>query len=176
MMNSMPGLINEVRIMSRKLVLYFSVYGTAKAVAEEIARQTGADVMEIEPVVPYDSNRDHYNALAKLAKKEHDEDQRPEIKSEIPVGEYDTFYIGYPMWWYTFPMILYTMFDRYDFSGKTIIPFNTHMGSGDGGTYRTIRKLEPNATVLEGLPVEMTQAEKSPEPAVSAWLKKLGMK
>ena len=56
--------------MAKKLVLYFSVYGTAKAVAEEIARQTGADLMEIEPVVPYDSDRNHYNALAKLAKKE----------------------------------------------------------------------------------------------------------
>lgn len=55
--------------MSKKLVLYFSVYGTAKAVAEEIARQTGADLMEIKPVVPYDSDRNHYNALAKLAKK-----------------------------------------------------------------------------------------------------------
>jgi len=73
--------------MAKKLVLYFSVYGTAKAVAEEIARQTGADLMEIEPVVPYDSDRNHYNALAKLAKKEHDEDQRPGIKNTIPVGE-----------------------------------------------------------------------------------------
>ena len=118
--------------MAKSLVLYFSVYGTAKAVAEEIARQTGADLMAIEPAVPYDSDRNHYNALAKLAKKEHDEDRRPAIRNAIPVGEYDTFYTGYPMWWYTFPMILYTLFDQYDFSGKTIIPFNTHMGSGDG--------------------------------------------
>ena len=161
--------------MSKKLVLYFSVYSTAKAVAEEIARQTGADIMEIEPVTPYDSDRAHYNALAKLAKKEHDEDQRPAIKNAIPVGDYDTFFIGYPMWWYTFPMILYTLFDRYDFSGKAIIPFNTHMGSGDGGTYRTIRKLEPNATVLEGLPVEMTAAERGVADQVSSWLKKLNL-
>lgn len=117
--------------MAMKLVLYFSVYGTAKAVAEEIARQTGADIMEIEPVVPYDSNRAHYNNLAKLAKKEHDEDQRPAIKNAIPIGDYDTIYLGYPMWWYTFPMIIYTLFEQVDFSGKTLIPFNTHMGSGD---------------------------------------------
>lgn len=117
--------------MAMKLVLYFSVYGTAKAVAEEIARQTGTDIMEIEPVVPYDSNRAHYNNLAKLAKKEHDEDQRPAIKNAIPIGDYDTIYLGYPMWWYTFPMIIYTLFDQVDFSGKTLIPFNTHMGSGD---------------------------------------------
>ena len=161
--------------MSKKLVLYFSVYSTARAVAEEIARQTGADIMEIEPVVPYDSDRNHYNALAKLAKKEHDEDQRLAIKNAIPVQDYDTFFIGYPMWWYTFPMILYTLFDQYDFSGKTIIPFNTHMGSGDGGTYRTIRKLEPNATVLEGLPIEMTTAERGAADQISAWLKKLNL-
>ena len=162
--------------MAKSLVLYFSVYGTAKAVAKEIARQTGADLMAIEPVVPYDSNRDHYNALAKLAKKEHDEDKRPAIRNPIPVGDYDTFYIGYPMWWYTFPMILYTLFDQYDFSGKTIVPFNTHMGSGDGGTYRTIRKLEPDATVLEGLPVEMTAAERGAADQVSRCLKKLNLR
>ena len=66
--------------MSKKLVLFFSVYGTAKKVAEEIARQTGADLTEIIPEIPYDSNRDNYNALADYAKKEHDEDMRPAIK------------------------------------------------------------------------------------------------
>ena len=88
--------------MAKELVVYFSVYGTAKIVAEEIAKQTGAVIEEIEAAVPYDSNRDHYNALARLAKKEHDEDQRPAIKNEINVDSYDTIYIGYPMWWYTF--------------------------------------------------------------------------
>ena len=141
------------------LVLYFSVYGTAKLVAEEIARQTGSEIIEINPVVPYDSNRSHYNALARYAKKEHDEDLRPAIKNEIGLENYDIIFIGYPMWWYTFPMIIYTLFDEYDFSGKTIIPFNTHMGSKDGGTYRTIAELEPNAKILKGLPVEMSEVE-----------------
>ena len=158
----------------KNLVLYFSVYGTAKIVAEEIAKQTGAELVEIEPAVPYDSNRDHYNALAAYAKKEHDEDQRPAIKNDIDISGYDNIFIGYPMWWYTFPMIIYTLFDKYDFAGKTIIPFNTHMGSGDGGTYKTIRELEPNAKVLEGLPVEMKAAENGPEKAVSRWLKNIG--
>ena len=150
--------------MAKELVVYFSVYGTAKIVAEEIAKQTGADIEEIEAAVPYDSNRDHYNALAR---------QRPAIKNEINVDSYDTIYIGYPMWWYTFPMIVYTFFDKYDFSGKTIIPFNTHMGSGNGGTYDTIRKLEPKAKVLTGLPVEMRDAENGPAKAVEKWLKSL---
>ena len=159
--------------MAKELVVYFSVYGTAKAVAEEIARQTGADIEEIEPAVPYDWNRDHYDALARLAKREHDEDRRPAIRNTIDISRYERIYIGYPMWWYTFPMILYTFFDQYDLAGKTILPFNTHMGSGDGGTYDTIRKLEPGAAVLPGLPGEMRDAERGPAKAVEKWLKSL---
>lgn len=159
--------------MSKNLVLYFSVYKTAKAVAEEIAKQTGADLVEIEPVEEYDGDRNHYNALAARAKKEHDENRRPEIKNKIDLDGYDNIFIGYPMWWYTFPMIIYTLFDEYDFSGKTIIPFNTHMGSGDGGTYETIAKLEPNAKILKGLPVEMSEAERGCEKKVEKWLNSL---
>ena len=77
------------------------------------------------------------------------------------------------MWWYTFPMIIYTLLEQYDFSGKTIIPFNTHMGSKDGGTYKTIRELAPGARGLEGLPVAMRDAENNPEKAVENWLKSL---
>lgn len=161
--------------MKKNLILYFSVYGTAKKVAEEIGRQVEGDVVEIEPAVPYDSNRDNYNALASYAKKEHDENQRPAIKNKINIDDYENIFIGYPMWWYTFPMIIYTLFDDYDFSGKNIIPFNTHMGSGDGGTYETIRELEPNANVVEGLPVEMSVAEGGAKEAVTRWIKSLNM-
>ena len=161
--------------MKKTLILYFSVYESTKTLAEEIARQTGGDLLEIEPVIPYDSNRDHYNELAAYAKKEHDQDMRPEIKNDINIDDYDNIFIGYPMWWYTFPMIIYTLFDKYDFSGKTIIPFNTHMGSGDGGTYRTIRKLEPEARVLEGLPVEMREAENGVSEKIAAWLNNLNI-
>lgn len=161
--------------MARDLVLYFSVYGTAKIVAKEIAEQTGADIQEIVPVTPYDGNRDHYSSLLRVAQKEHDEDQRPAIRDEIAIADYDRIYIGYPMWCYTFPMIIYTLFEQYDFSGKTIVPFNTHMGSRDGGTYQTIRELEPGAKVLEGLPVEMSDAESGVRQAVAKWLKELAL-
>lgn len=161
--------------MKKALVLYFSVYGTAKKTAEEIARQTGADIQEIVPEVPYDSDRNHYNALARLSKKEHDSDVRPAIKNPIHIDDYDTIFIGYPMWWYTFPMIIYTLFDQLDFTGKTIVPFNTHMGSGDGGTYETIKKLEPGAKVLEGLPVEMSDAENGIPETIKKWLNSLSL-
>jgi flavodoxin len=85
--------------------------------------------------------------------RQESEDQRPAIRNEIDIDSYDRIYIGYPMWWYTFPMIIYTFFDKYDFSGKTIIPFNTHMGSGDGGTYDTIRKLETAGRTIDTYPI-----------------------
>lgn len=156
--------------MAKELVIYFSVYGTAKIVAEEIAKQAGADIREIVPAESYDGNRDHYSSLLRRAQKEHDTNARPEIAESLPIADYDRIYIGYPMWCYTFPMIIYTLFDEYDFSGKTIIPFNTHMGSRDGGTYRTIRELAPDAEVLTGLPVEMRDAERGPAAAVEKWL------
>ena len=159
--------------MAKELVLYFSVYGTAKTVAEEIAKQTGADLREIVPAYPYDGDRNHYSALLRVAQKEHDTNARPEIKEVLPIADYDRIFIGYPMWCYTFPMIIYTLFDQYDFSGKTIIPFNTHMGSRDGGTYRIIQALAPKAKVLAGLPVEMSDAEHGPAKAVTKWLKGL---
>ena len=161
--------------MSRELVLYFSVYGTAKKTAREIASQTGADLLEIEPVIPYDSDRNHYNALAAYAKEEHDRDLRPAIKNEISIDDYDNIFIGYPMWWYTFPMIIYTLFEQYDFSGKTVIPFNTHMGSGDGGTYETVKELCPNSKVLPGLPVEMSDAERGVPDRIKSWLQKINV-
>ena len=161
--------------MTKNLVLYFSVYGTTKAVANKIANQISSDIIEIEPEISYDSNRDHYNTLAAYAKKEHDENMRPVIKNKFDITPYNNIFIGYPMWWYTFPMIIYTLFGKYDFSGKTIIPFNTHLGSNDGGTYNTIRELEPNANVLEGLPIGMKTVEKGCKEAVSRWLSNIGL-
>ena len=80
----------------------------------------------------------------------------------------------YPMWWYTLPMIMYTFFDEYDFAGKTIIPFNTHEGSGDGGTYETIKEFEPDATVLDGLAIRGGDMQSDQTSEVKAWLQEIG--
>lgn len=72
--------------------------------------------------------------------------------------------------------ILFTLFDRYDFSGKTIIPFNTHEGSGDGGTYKTIAELEPDAKIVKGLAIRGFDVEKDQNTAIGEWLKNLGFK
>ena len=97
-------------------------------------------------LILYFSVYDSTGRLAAQAKKEHDKDQRPAIKNAIDLSDYDTVFIGYPMWQYTFPMIIYTLFDTVNFSGKTVVPFNTHIGSRDGGTYKTVREKARGAT------------------------------
>ena len=159
--------------MSKRLVLYFSVYGTAKRVAEEIAFQTGADLLAIEPAVPYDKDRSHYIDLARRAKLEHDMQLRPIIQNTLSIAPYDAIFLGYPIWCDTVPMILLTLLEQADFSGKTVIPFNTHLGARDSGTWQLIREKLPQSQVLDGLVMEMHDAEASSSQAVSRWLGRL---
>jgi len=154
----------------KSLVLYFSWSGNVDKFANIIASETGADIVRIEPVVPYSTD---YNTVADYAKKERDNDGRPEIKTEINIDGYDVIFVGYPIWWYTVPMIIRTLFDDFDFSGKTIIPFNSHEGSGNGGTYDLIRQLEPQAEVLEGLAIRGRDFQKDQTETVRNWLSKL---
>ena len=130
------------------LTVYFSWSGNTDAFANYIHDTAGGDIVRINPVKAYPEN---YDDVADYAKEERDKKARPEFKDlGVNPEEYDVIFVGYPIWWYTLPMIMFTFFDTYDFSGKTIIPFNTHEGSGDGGTYDTIKELEPSATVLDG--------------------------
>ena len=109
---------------------------------------------------------------ADYAKKEADNDARPAIEPlEVDPASYKTVFIGYPVWWYKMPMVMETFFDTYDFSGVTIVPFNTHEGSGDGGTYTMIQEREPDATVLEGLAIRGGNAgEDSAKEEIIEWL------
>ena len=160
--------------MAKTLITYFGTYGTTEKFAKNIAELTGGDLFEIEPVIPYDKDTAHYEELAEYAKKERDNDTRPEIKTLPDVTNYDYIFIGYPMWWYTYPQIIRTFIESVDLSGKTIIPFNTHEGSGDGGTYDDIKKLEPNSKVLEGLPIRGGDMTSDQSSKVDNWLKELG--
>ena len=139
--------------MSKILITYFGTYGTTEKFAKKIGELTGGDLFEIEPVVPYDKDTAHYEELAEYAKKERDNDTRPKIKNLPDVSNYDYIFIGYPMWWYTYPQIIRTFIESVDLSGKTIIPFNTHEGSGDGGTYKELQDALHNSKVLIGLPI-----------------------
>ena len=137
----------------------FNGQGSTEYLANYIHSKVGGDIAKLTPVKDYPLS---YRDCADAAKAERDKDERPEFqKLDINPEDYDVIFIGYPMWWYTLPMLFYTFFDMYDFSGKTIIPFNTHEGSGDGGTYDEIREFEPGATVLEGLAVRGGSADKA---------------
>lgn len=154
------------------LIVYFSWSGNTELVAQEIQTQTGADIFEIVPAVPYS---DDYNTVVDLAQKEQKENARPEIENTIKnLDQYDTVYVGYPNWWGDMPMILYTFFDTYDLSGKTIAPFCTSGGSGLSNTVNEMKELEPNAIVTDGLHIG-SEASSSPDDAVSQWLNEIGV-
>lgn len=155
------------------LILYFSETGNTEKFANIIHNQIGGDIVKIEPTTPYPTE---YEELANYARQERDNDERPDIENldKINIDDYDTIFIGYPIWWYQMPMIMYSLFDIYDFSGKTIIPFNTHEGSGEGRTYDDIQELEPNANVLEGLPIRGGDMEEDQTSRISSWLDELG--
>ena len=157
---------------SKSLVVYFSWSGNTQNVAEEIQTQTDADIFEIVPATPYS---DDYDAVLDLAQEEQRNDARPEISGNIEnIEQYDVIYVGFPNWWGDMPMILYTFFDSYDLSGKTIAPFCTSGGSGLSNTINAIKGLEPNATVTEGLHIGSSSAS-NPNNAVSDWLSKIGL-
>ena len=101
-------------------------------------------------------------------------DERPELKDlEVNMEDYDVVFVGYPIWWYTLPMPIYTFFDKYDFDDKIIVPFNTHEGSGDGGTYSTIKNWEKNANVLDGLAIRGGDIKSDQTTRIRNWLKGL---
>ena len=157
---------------SKVLVVYFSQSGNTQKFAKIISDKVGGDFIRIETVQTYPTE---YEKLADFAKDERDNNIKPELKDlEINLDNYDYIFIGYPIWWYQMPMPMYTFFDTYDFSGKTIIPFNTHEGSGNGGTYEEIKKLEPNAKVLDGLPIRGGDMLNDQTEKIENWLKELG--
>lgn len=123
------------------------VLGNTEYIATEIQKNLGGDLFAIETEEKYPGTHD---ALLEYAYEEKSDQARPKLASEIEnLDDYDTIIIGYPNWNADLPMPLYSFFDAYDFSGKTIIPFVTHGGSGFSDTIDTIRKLEPEAKVAD---------------------------
>lgn len=137
------------------LIIYFSCTGNTKAAAEEIQKQTGADMFEIVPEIPYTAEDLNYNDDDSRANQEQSDDSaRPVISGSIEdFDSYEIVFVGYPIWWGTLPKIVNTLLDTYDFSGKTVIPFCTSGGSGIGTSVSVIREAEPEASVLDGLRV-----------------------
>lgn len=152
------------------LVVYFSETGNTQKLAKLISDEVGGDFRRIETVKPYPTGQELFD----YTKNERDNDERPELKDlEVNMDDYDVVFVGYPIWWYTLPMPIYTFFDKYDFDDKIIVPFNTHEGSGDGGTYSTIKNWEKNAEVLDGLAIRGGDMESDQTTRIRNWLKGL---
>lgn len=159
---------DSAKISGKILVAYFSragenysvgvvEKGNTELLAEIVAEETGGDIFKIETVKEYPSS---YDEMLTIVREENTAQERPELKTVIEnFDSYDTIFVGYPIWWADMPMLMYTFFESYDFSGKTIVPFNTHEGSGQSGTVSTIKKLCPNAEVLNGFAVRGSVAQ-----------------
>lgn len=133
--------------MSKKLVAYFSASGTTKKAAEHLAKAASADLFEIKPAVPYSrADLDWANKKSRSSIEMQNPDSRPAISEQLSnIEDYDTIFIGFPIWWYVAPTIIDTFVESYDFSGKTIIPFATSGGSGMGKTVEVLQALCPTA-------------------------------
>lgn len=150
--------------------------GNTSKMAKEIAEQTGAALFFIEPVVPYPED---YDTMLTVATQEKNDDARPEYAGDVENWEqYETVFIGYPIWWGGVPNVVYSFLEKHDFTGKTVIPFNTHEGSGQAGTQQDIESRLPGITVLQGLAVRGSKAQNDAEGTaqeVQDWLKQLGL-
>ena len=170
---------------SNMLVAYFSLAGeqygvgvikegNTSIIAHMIAEQTGADLFEIEAVTPYPTS---HSELLDVSRQEMADNARPEIAGTVDnMDDYDTIFIGYPNWWGDMPMIVYNFLESYDLSGKNIVPFCTHGGSGLSNTESTIADIT-GGTMKDGVAIPGTTAQNDRDTArneVTQWLKKGG--
>ena len=135
----------------KTLVIYFSHSGNTRFLAEMIHQQVGGDLVELKTVQPYP---EAYDAVVDQAKREQQANFRPQLATTMDnLASYATIYIGYPNWWGTMPMALFTFLESNDLSGKTIIPFCTHEGSELGRSLADLKTRAPRATVRDGLAI-----------------------
>lgn len=171
---------------SKSLIAYFSrkgnnyvggsivnlPVGNTEVTAKKIQKLTGSDIFQIRTVKSYPED---YTETTNVAQEEKRENARPELTEIVDdMDSYDVIYIGYPNWYGTMPMAVFTFLESYDFSGKTIIPFCTHEGSGMGNSERDIKKLCPNANVLSGLAIRGGSVDRA-DKDIANWLKNLDL-
>ena len=143
----LPDGIDAVTSASR-VIVDGELYGSVQYVASVIQEATGGDMIRIQTAQPYPDNFDD--------------------------DDYDVIFVGYPIWWYQMPMAMYSFFDKFDCSGKTLIPFSTHGGSGWSGTLEDIRELVPDATMVDGYSISRNNTATSRE-GILNWLREIGM-
>ena len=165
----------------KTLIVYFSrkdgVYGgnlkvgNTKRIADFIQAKTKGDEYEIVPAKEYPKS---YKKTTEVAQKEQEDNARPKIKNKLPdVSKYDTIFIGSPIWWSEYPMVVRTFLDGVNLNNKNVVPFTTHEGSGLGNTTETLKKQYTRAKVLKGFSVSGSDAADA-RSDVNSWLNGLG--
>ena len=172
----------DTKNQSKVLIVFFShagenygvgnvKVGNTRLVADEIQKITGGDVFEIVAEKNYEMP---YDALTKLAKEESEKGEKPAFKGEVKnIAQYETVFIGGPIWWGTYPQVMFTFFDKYNLNGKTVIPFSTHEGSGLGSVVGDLKKLYPKANFKTAFSIYGHESRKDLG-KVDKWLKQLG--
>ena len=172
---------NKNNMNQKALIIFFShagenysvgniEVGNTKIVADYISEITGADQFEIVAEKNYDMP---YMDLIKVAQDEAKAGELPAYKGDVDVALYDVIFIGGPIWWGTYPQVMFTFFQDHDLSGKTVIPFTTHEGSGLASTVQDVKKAWPKATVKDGFAIYGHEV-RSGRAKVEKWLKGLG--
>ena len=172
---------NNDNMNAKALVIFFShagenysvgniEVGNTKIVADYISEITGASQFEIVAEKDYDMP---YMELIKVAQDEAKAGELPAYKGDVDVAPYDVIFIGGPIWWGTYPQVMFTFFKDHDFSGKTVIPFTTHEGSGLASTVKDVKKAWPKASVKDGFAIYGHEV-RSGRAKVENWLKGLG--
>lgn len=148
------------------------VTGNTGVMAHMIAEASGGELFSIRTVEPYPDN---YYDTVDAGEAEKNNGIRPELSTHIEdLQQYDTIFVGFPNWWYGMPMVMYSFFDEYDFSGKTVIPFCTSGGSAFSDTIEEIEDMEPDANVLDGLHIGGSSVSGA-ESRVNDWVTELGL-
>ena len=158
--------------MSKKLVAYFSASGVTAKVAELLEDAAGADVYQIEPAVKYtQADLNWMDKTSRSSVEMNNKKLRPAmVDTDAKIEEYDTIFLGFPIWWYVAPTIINTFLEKYDFSGKKIILFATSGGSGFGKTVEELEvSVSSDAQIIEGKLLNGAQTLES----VSAWVRSL---
>ena len=159
--------------MSRKLVAYFSASGVTAKVAETLAEAIGADIYEIAPEVPYTkADLDWMDKKSRSTLEMNDPASRPAISGKRDnMADYDTVFVGFPIWWYVAPTIINTFLESYDLTGKTIVPFATSGGSGMGKTNEHLAPSCKGAKLMDGKVFKSNVGHQE----LAAWVEELGL-
>lgn len=149
--------------------------GNTNYIAHLIQKETGGDLFAIEMEEGHYPT-DDFEAMAEIARDEIGNGDRPAMRTQLEnLDDYDVIFVGYPIWWYDMPAVMYTFFDEYDFSGKTIIPFTTHGGSRLSGTPEKIEELEPGATISDNAFTVSRDSVTGAEDDVAEWISSLNL-